>query len=521
MAGNATGEAGVQRRPQTYGEWHTKHCALHDDDRRRIRRRIEQMVNPPRFAVVISAPIDSAAQAADTARSVQEQLFPPSVVVRVDSHRISNTVEIDGNYDYVVVIEAGARLSEHALYWMAEVICSRPDVAAAYGDEDTIDSQGTHTLGQFKPNWSPEHLRSINYIGRCITFRRSELHAAGGIRAESLEDDGYELNLRVCTTLRADQVVHIPAVLYHRSSASPRSAPRPRNKYALPEPHPLVSIVIPTCDAAPLLKTCVTGVLSKTTYHPFELLVVDNRSTDPASLAYLRELSLRPEIRLLRYDRSFNFSAINNFAVGQANGQVLVLLNNDTEVITPNWIEEMLAQLAREGVGAVGAKLLFPDGRVQHAGDAIGVRGCADHLHAGIPGDSPGYCNRAVVVQEVSAVTAACLMTWTRLYKELNGLDETHLPVAFNDVDFCLRLQTHKSKRVIFTPHAQLYHHESATRGKDKSLRQKFRAWREARHMRRKWGQRMRSDPYYNPNLSHDRANFSLNQTPRLAKPWL
>jgi len=215
---------------------------------------------------------------------------------------------------------------------------------------------------------------------------------------------------------------------------------------------------------------------------------------------------------VLRYDREFNYSAINNLAVREARGEVVLLLNNDTEVITPDWLEEMLGHLHQEGVGAVGAKLLFPYGRVQHAGDAVGPGGCADHLHADIARDDPGYCHRAVVAQEVSAVTGACLMTWRSLYQKLGGLDEKKLPVAFNDVDYCLRVQE-AGLRVIFTPHAQLYHRESASRGQRSPDR-------EASVMRRRWKARMRHDPYYNPNLSYRRPDFSLSDLPRVKRPW-
>src|SRR6185436_9610159 len=214
------------------------------------------------------------------------------------------------------------------------------------------------------------------------------------------------------------------------------------------------------------------------------------------------------EHRVLRYEREFNYSAINNFAAREARGEVLLLLNNDTEVITPDWLEEMLGHLHQEGVGAVGAKLLFPHGQVQHAGDAVGPGGCADHMHEGIGRDDPGYCYRAVVAQEVSAVTGACLMTWKTLYQKLGGLDEKKLPVAFNDVDYCLRVQE-AGLRVIFTPHAQLYHHESASRGGRSPDR-------EAGVMRRRWKSRMRHDPYYNPNLSYRTPDFSLSDMPRV-----
>jgi len=264
----------------------------------------------------------------------------------------------------------------------------------------------------------------------------------------------------------------------------------------------------------------VEGLLEKTTYPRFELLVVDNQSTDPEALAYLGEIAGRPSVRMLRYDRPFNYPAINNFAARQAQGEMLCLLNNDTEVISPDWLEEMAGQLLQAQVGAVGARLLYPDGRVQHGGVTVGPGGCADHLHAELARGHPGYCHRAVIAQELSAVTAACMLTWKHLYERLGGLNEKILPVAYNDVDYCLRLQD-AGYRVIYAAHAELYHHESASRGVDSSWRERRRSRRELKYMRTRWRERMQHDPYYNPNLSYEQPNFTLNWKPRVTKPWL
>jgi len=293
-----------------------------------------------------------------------------------------------------------------------------------------------------------------------------------------------------------------------------------RVRYRLPEEPPLVSIILPTRDALPLLRQCVESVLGKTTYPRFELLVVDNQSVDPEALIYLGELTQRSAVRVIRYDRPFNYSAINNFAAREVRGEILCLLNNDTEVISPDWLEEMAGHLLQDKVGAVGARLLYTDGRVQHGGVTVGPGGCADHLHAELPRGHPGYCQRAVIAQELSAVTAACMLTWKDLYERMGGLNERDLPVAFNDVDYCLRLQD-AGYRVIYTPHAELYHHEWGTRGVDATWRQRWRARREINYMRRRWRERMKHDPYYNPNLSYDQPNFTLNWKPLVTKPWL
>jgi len=281
-----------------------------------------------------------------------------------------------------------------------------------------------------------------------------------------------------------------------------------------------VSIIVPTRDAEQLLRRCVTTLLQGTRYSDYELIVVDNRSSDPSALAYLSEIATHPAVRVMRFDRAFNFSAINNFAARHASGELLCLLNNDTEVKSGDWLDEMVGHLLQPGVGAVGAKLYYPDGRVQHGGDAVGPGGCADHLHSRIGPDDPGYCNRAIVAQDLSAVTAACLVTRRELYMAVGGLDARWLRVAFNDVDYCLRLRA-AGYRVIWTPHAELIHHESVSRGKNDTLRKQMRSEFEVGVMRRRWRDILRVDPFYNPNLNYRRPDFGLGRASRVEKPWL
>ena len=490
-----------------YAHWCARHANLTDLDRQLIRRSVRRLSLRPHFAVVVLQPDGADEAAAATLGSIEAQLYRPCTPVPAAP---GEAPRLPPQADYVMVVDAGDRLAEHALYWMAERIARRRNVALVYGDEDVVDASGVRSEPRFKPDWSPEHLRSINYIGRCAAMRRAEFEASAGLGA--LEGDGHELVLAVTRDLRAHQITHVPAVLLHRSADNPAPRPRPRARYVLPEPGPLVSIVVPTRDAVPLLRTCIESIRLRSTYRDYEVLVVDNGSREEDSLRYLERL----EHRVLRYDAPFNFSAINNIAAREARGEVLVLLNNDTEVITPDWLEEMLGHLHQERVGVVGAKLHYSDGTVQHAGDGVGAGGCSDHLHNGIARDAPGYCHRAVVAQEVSAVTAACLMTWKRLYLQLGGLDERALPVAFNDVDYCLRVQR-AGYRVVFTPHAALYHHESASRGRGASRREE----QAVRIMRRRWRRRLEVDPYYNPNLSYERPDFTLARAPRVRKPWL
>jgi len=378
-----------------------------------------------------------------------------------------------------------------------------------------------------------------------VVYRADTLGRAGVTGAEVSSAGGHELALRVAEMTTAEETIHVPAVLYHRGFGSAAllsessieavrehlsrqrieasvSESRPgcfHVRYALPEKAPLVTILIPTRDQGYLLGQCVESVLEKTTYENFELIVINNQSREPDALAYLASLEGRFRVRVLGFDQPFSFSAINNFGVEQARGEVVCLLNNDTEVISPDWLEEMVGCLAQDQVGVVGAKLFYPDGRVQHAGDAVGPGGCADHMHSMIGRDDPGYCNRAIVAQNVSAVTAACLVTWKSLYQRLGGLDEKNLRIAFNDVDYCLRVRE-AGYQVVWTPHAELYHHESMSRGQDKSEEAKDRTRGEANYMRSRWRHVMKHDPFYNPNLSYERPDFTLSWAPMVDRPW-
>lgn len=421
--------------------------------------------------------------------------------------------------DWLMLLQPGDRLAIHSLFWFACEIRKHPDAVLIYADDDEIEA-GQRCRPRFKPDWSLTHLRATDYIGRAVVINGRALATAGGVKPENLAGDSWELLLRVGEQA-SDRVRHIPAVLLHRDAESEKKSAVAIRRvcHPLPESVPLVSIVIPTRDAVDLLRQCVTSVLAKTTYPRFEIVVVDNGSRDPAALEYLSEIAQLPQVRVLRYDQPFNYSAINNFAVRQVSGEVLCLLNNDTEVISPDWLDEMVGHLCQEKVGVVGAKLFYPDGLVQHGGDVVGVGGTANHLHKFIPRDDPGYCNRAIVAQELSAVTAACMVTWRDLYFRLGGLNERWLPVAFNDVDYCLRVRKGGYK-VVWTPHAELYHHELVSRGKDQGWRKEFRAWREVRYMRWKWREEMKGDPFYNPNFSKFRPDFVLGPAPAIKRPW-
>ncbi|MBM7455575.1 GT2 family glycosyltransferase [Oceanisphaera litoralis] len=438
--------------------------------------------------------------------------------------------------NWVFVMQAGTRLAPWALAWMA-MEAQKPDTAFIYSDNDYWLNE-ERVNPQFKPDWSQELARSSGYVGSAFALRGDLF---GKVVAENGVNCAYQLVLDATALVGEQAICHIPAVLCHYVDHKAETVNRQalerhlrRNKvaaeviaqgeylrvrYALPKALPKVSIVVPTRDALNYLQPCVESLLQKTTWPDYELLIVDNQSSEPATLAYFEQVSQHERVRVLHYDQPFNFSAINNFAVAQASGEVVCLLNNDTEVISPDWLEEMVSRLLQPGVGVVGGRLYFSDGRVQHAGDVLGPGGCATHLHGILEADDPGYMHRSLLAQDLSAVTAACLVTHKALYQQLGGLDETNLTVAFNDVDYCLRVRE-AGERVIYTPYAKLYHHESVSRGKDDSPEKKARAKRETEYMRSRWRHMIDRDPFYNPNLNYSQPDFKLGKIPRVGWPW-
>jgi glycosyltransferase involved in cell wall biosynthesis len=452
--------------------------------------------------------------------------------------------------EWVALLDHDDMLSVDALYWVARALQSNPDAGVIYSDEDKIGLDGKRCDPYFKPDWSPELLLSQNYICHLGVYRRSLLESVGGFRVGLEGAQDHDLVLRCTMHLEPQQVVHVPRVLYHwrvlpgstalsgdekgyaneagvRAVADYLAAsglggsvvPLPSGYYrvvpSLPAVLPLVSLVVPTRNAHALVRMCLESILGKTTYPNYEVLLVDNGSDEPASLAYFRELSSHPRVRVIRDDREFNYSALNNAAIGQARGELVGLVNNDIEVITPGWLEEMVGLALRPGVGAVGARLWYPDDTLQHAGVIVGVGGVAGHAHMRRRRGDGGYFGRAEVTQNFQAVTAACLLVRRSTYLGVGGLNEGQLKVAFNDVDFCMRL-AEAGWRNVWTPFAEMYHHESATRGYEDTPAKRARFESEARYMIERWGDALQHDPSYSPNLSLDDGQFALAFPPRV-----
>jgi len=556
----------------SYNKWLKSFDSLKGEDRRAIRQHIKTWEKKPHFEIFISTTDGDSVGIRNTLASLQRQLYRnftthiitssaaiPDSLQLLARHRakvlfcedssscldtVNTTLQSTKRNTWVICLPPGTELSRHTLYWLAYEAQKHPHTRYIYADHDHLDERGDRTNPEFKPSWSVELLRSSNYIGIASAIHMDTFLTAACFPTLSQDQSFfYDLNLRATEKLNSSAIRHIPAVLWHlreipdgdktsqdlvsthldrmniAACVSISTSGQTRTRYQLPTSPPVVSIIIPTRDSHDLLRSCVESVLLKSSYKQFEIIVVDNLSSDQDTLNYLEELPRNPRVKVLSYAKPFNYSAINNFAVSKASGSVICLLNNDTEVISSDWIEEMLGHLLQPGVGIVGAKLLYGDGRVQHAGDTVGPGGCAHHLHAMLEKDDPGYCNRAVLAQDLSAVTAACMFTWKDLYEKMGGLDGRNLPVAFNDVDYCLRVRK-SGLRVVWTPHALLYHHESVSRGLDRTPESIKRARKELAYMRRAWKHVMNHDPFYNPNLSYSRPDFSLSNTPIVWKPW-
>ena len=440
--------------------------------------------------------------------------------------------------------EFGAQLGQHdvihahALSHVAIAQEEHSTINLIYTDDDRTNTFDVRSDPAFKPDWNPDLLLSHNYISGLAVYRRGLAIAAGGYRNGFEESEDYDLLLRLSREMRLGRVRHIAKVLYshrvlphdatadvrhlsglgalqdHLSCSGATVAPGGTNgvyrvRHPLPAQPPLVTLIIPTRDKVEILKKCILSIQQKTDYENWEMIVVDNGSTDPETHHYFRELKQDPRIRVLADDQPFNYSALNNFAARSAMGDVLGLLNNDLEVVSPDWLTEMVSHAIRLGIGAVGAKLLYPDGMVQHAGVVLGIGGVAGHVHRYLSGDDPGYCHRASVPQNFSAVTGACLLVRKSLYWEVGGLNSTHLAVAFNDIDFCLKLRD-AGYRNLYTPHALLTHHESFTRGRDDTEEKNKIFKKEYAYMQDTWKDKLKDDPAYNVNLTLEFENFSF-----------
>ncbi|MBN3769119.1 glycosyltransferase family 2 protein [Burkholderia sp. Se-20378] len=476
------------------------------------------------------------------------------IVFRNENGHISaasnSAIEIASG-DWIALLDQDDLLAEEALFWVVEAINRNRDVRLIYSDEDKIDESGQRFEPYFKSDWNPDLFLSQNMFSHLGVYWASLIREIGGFRLGVEGSQDYDLVLRCIEKIDDRQIYHIPRVLYHwrvHSKSTAYSADvKPyavlageralndhfvrtrkmavatvdkcgyRVRYSLPDDSPLVSIIIPSRNARKLLNACIGSIIKKTAYDNYEIIVVDNGSDESATVNFLRSLERNPRIRIHRDGRPFNFSQLNNEAVKIARGSIICLLNDDVEVITSDWLGEMVSHALRPEVGAVGAKLLYPDDTVQHGGIVLGTDGVAGHAHRFEKRESGGYCGRAALIQCFSAVTGACLVVRKSVYESVGGLNERELAVSGNDVDFCLRAYK-AGYRNIWTPYAELYHYESASRGSDESATNRPRAQKEATYMKDTWADMIENDPFYNPNLTLDDEGFGLAWPPRVSQ---
>lgn len=440
---------------------------------------------------------------------------------------------------YISLLDGGDLLHPSALYETIKAICEK-GANFIYTDEAFFRSPNLHKVisTNFKPDFSPDYFYSINYIHRFVSFKKRLFDKIGGF-CEGFENaQDYDLFLRFFEL--TDKIVHVQKCLYYCrafKNGGAGAAGIAEEKTALKNHFarvgrdvvvsdgktanthkidwkitgaPLVSILIPNCDHWKTLKKCIDSVTSLSTYKNYEIIIVENNSKDAETFSYYDSLRRERRIRIVIWDGAFNYSAINNFAAAQSKGDYILLLNNDTEVISPSWIEEMLMFAQRKDVGAVGAKLYYPSEKIQHGGVFLGMRGVADHSHKYFPRASDGYASRLSVVQDLTCVTAACCMIPGAVYKKVGGLDEA-FEVAFNDTDLCMRIRK-AGYLVVWTPFAELYHYESESRGKDNTPEKEARYGCEVKRFQERWrAELFAGDPYYNPNLSLRRDDFFIS----------
>lgn len=475
---------------------------------------------------------------------------------RIKYRRLEQNLGISGNTnaclemaagDYIGLFDHDDLLHPAALHEVMRAICEQ-DADFIYTDELTFSNKIDNVItAHFKPDFAPDNLRANNYICHFTVFSASILKKIGGFRSEYDGSQDHDFILRA--TEQAEKIVHIPKLLYYWRS-HPNSVAADINsktyaidagkravrdqirrmgmdatvesskafptiyriKYELKET-PKVSIIIPNKNHCEDLKRCIRSIKRLTTYSNYEIVIVDNQSNEEDLVEFYDQLRCDDRTNIVSFDKEFNYSEANNFGVRYATGEYYILLNNDTEVISPAWIEEMLMYAQRDDIGAVGAKLYFPDHTIQHAGVILGLgpHRTAGHAFSKVDGENLGYMGRLYYAQNVSAVTAACVMIPRRVWEAVNGLD-TSFAVAFNDVDLCMRIRQ-MGYLIVWTPHAELYHYESKSRGSENTPEKKKRFESEVQRFRERWEKQLKEgDPYYNPNLTLERADFSIKQ---------
>lgn len=515
----------------------------------------------PRFSIILYLdPAIPTAACAKAVRSVLKQFYMDWELVLVRHTETANDVTLsDGRMfyisdkaanaaqalnmgiaaatgDYILPLKGSDELSPAALFYLGHALQGEKRPSVLYGDEDHLTKGGNRTQPWFKPAWNEEMFLAQDYISACCLMETEAARHAPPVPDTCAEAAIYTLMLHHLTAVPDCNIAHIPHILCHRGTTIDRDTLSTRLRvvarhlntsgakviagrfasvrvvWPLPDNLPLISIIVPTRDKVKLLRKCVRGIITNTSYPNIELLIVDNNSTKRATHRYFAELSRDSRVHIIHFPGAYNYSAINNYAVTQARGTYICLLNNDTEIIDPDWLTELMRQAARPHVGAVGAKLLYGDGSIQHAGVVIGLGPgeAAGHAHRFLGKGKGGYFNQPHLPQYVSAVTAACLLVEKRKFEAVNGFDADNLAVAFNDVDLCLKLGA-AHWRNVYSPQAVLIHHESKSRGRDASPKHVERYRKELNFLQQRWNIKNFQDPNHNPNLSRATETFQLD----------
>ena len=463
------------------------------------------------------------------------------------SENTNSAIEI-ATGDFIAFADHDDELTPNALFECVKAINEKPQTLVIYTDEDKMSMDG-HKFFQphFKPDYNPDLLCTVNYICHLFVVSRKVIEKVGGLRSEFDGAQDYDFVLRCVEAVKDEEICHIPKILYHWRCHEDSTAENPESKlYAfeagrravqahyertgihaevfkgeylglyrtkfIRDHDPLISIIIPNKDHIDDLKRCMESIEQKSTYKNYEYIIVENNSTDSATFEYYKKLEAEnPKVRMVYWDGVFNYSAINNYGASFAKGEYLLLLNNDTEIINPDCLEELLGYCMRKDVGAVGARLYYEDDTIQHAGVVIGFGGIAGHCFVQQKRGTTGYCHRIICAQDYSAVTAACMMVKKSAFDAVGGLSE-ELAVAFNDIDFCMKLRK-AEYLIVYNPYAELYHYESKSRGLEDTPEKVARFNKEVATFEKKWPDILKKgDPYYNPNLTLKSQDFSLKR---------
>jgi len=560
--------------PDQIAEWHDTQeyqqwlACYHTIDLTSISQQIQTWQSLPLISLLLPlSPNVTIDQVDKTLRTIQQQCYPNWQLLilnqTVEHETLATIAEADSRIhlitlsesltlaemlnhgltlvtgEWMAVLAESQQLTQDALFQLVQIIQKSTDVALIYADEDFINAAGQRCAPYFKTAWNPDLFYAHDFLTGFTGYRTDwvkKLQFHEDIAGLTL----YDLSLRLLLHLDTAQIQHIPSILCHRHQnfenyphrtsltaleryfqqlarqvlITPSIAGHSRIIYALPAEPPLVTIIIPTRDQLKLLQTIVTGILQHTDYPALELIIVDNGSVATETLNYLQQLQQDQRIRVLRHDAEFNYSQLNNLAAFQARGEILALLNNDLEIIHSDWLKEMVSHALRPEVGAVGAKLYYSNNTIQHAGVIVGLGGLAGHGFKFLPRQFAGYYWKPFLTQNYSAVTGACLVLRKEVYEKVGGLNEVQLKVAFNDVDLCLKIRA-QGYWIVWTPHAELYHHESVSRGADLTMRKYLRLQREIRYMQTQWATQLAADPFYHPHLTIQFEDFSLAYPPR------